>query len=50
MGDLNFLCSEYDGRADLAANETASWERDHSCYTRNVTVDGKYLGGGDLEF
>ena len=41
--DSNFLCSEYDGRADLAAIETVSWERDHSCSTWTVTVDGKYL-------
>ena len=41
--DSNFLCSEYDGRVDQAANETDSWERDHSYNTRNVTVDGKYL-------
>ena len=41
--DSNFLCLEYDGRADQAANETDSWEWDHSCNTGNVTVDGKYL-------
>ena len=43
MGDSNFLCSEYDGRADQAANETDSREWDHSCNTGNVVVDGKYL-------
>ena len=43
MGDSNFLCSEYDGRADQAANETDSREWDNSCNTRNVAVDGKYL-------
>ena len=42
--DSNFLCSEYDVRADQAANETDSWEWDHSCNTGIVTVDGKYLG------
>ena len=42
-GGLNFRCLEYDGRADLAANGANSWERDHSCNTRNVTADGKYL-------
>ena len=41
--DSNFLCSEYDDRADQAANETDSWEMDHSYNTRDVTVDGKYL-------
>ena len=41
--DSNFLCSEYDIRADQEANETNSWEWDHSCNTGNVTVDGKYL-------
>ena len=39
----NFLCSKYDGRVDQEANETDSWEWDHSCNTRNVTTDGKYL-------
>ena len=47
MGDSNFLCSEYDDRADQAANETDSWERDHSCNTEDVTADGKYLGEVD---
>ena len=42
--DSNFLFSEYDGREDQEANETDSWEWDHSCNTENVTVDGKYLG------
>ena len=42
-----FLCSEYDGRADQAANETDSSERDHSCNTEDVTADGKYLGEVD---
>ena len=41
--DSNFLCSEYDSRADQVANETNSWEWDHSCNTRNVTANGKYL-------
>ena len=45
--DSNFLCSEYDSREDQAANETDSWERDHSCNTRNVTANGKYLGEVD---
>ena len=43
MGDSNFLCSEYDNRADQETNETDSWEWDHSCNTGNVTADGKYL-------
>ena len=43
VGASKFLCSEYEGRADQAANETASREWDHSCNTGNVTVDGKYL-------
>ena len=43
----NFLCLEYDERDDLEANETDSWERDHSYNTRNVTADGKYLGEVD---
>ena len=47
MGDSKFLCSEYDGRVDQAANETDSWEWDHSCNTGNVTTDGKYLGEVD---
>ena len=33
-----------DGRADLAANETDSWETDHNYYAQSVTIDGKYLG------
>ena len=40
--DSNFLCSEYDGKVDQVANETDSWEWDHSCNTGNVTTDGKY--------
>ena len=43
MVDSNFLCSEYDGRADEAANETDLWEWNHGCNTENVTPDGKYL-------
>ena len=45
--DSNFLCSDYDGRVNQATNETNSWERDHSCNTRNVITDGKYLGEVD---
>ena len=45
--DSNFLFLEYDGRADQAANETDSWEWDHSCNTENVTANGKYLGEVD---
>ena len=45
--DSNFLCSEYDGKVNQAANEIDSWEWDHSCNTRNVTADGKYLGEVD---
>ena len=47
IGDSNLLCSEYDDRADQAANETDSWEWDHSCNTGSVTADGKYLGDVD---
>ena len=47
--DSNFLCSEYDGRADQAANENDSWEWDHSCNTGNVTANGKYLGEVDID-
>ena len=43
VGDSNFLYSKYNGRADQAVNETESREWDHSCNTRNVAVDGKYL-------
>ena len=43
MADSKFLCSEYDDRADQAANETDSWEWDHSCNTGDVVADGKYL-------
>ena len=41
--DSNFLCSEYDSRANQSANETDSWEWDHICNTGNVTTDGKSL-------
>ena len=41
MRDLNFVCSEYDDRVDLATNETGSWDRDHSLNTRKITVNGK---------
>ena len=47
MGDSNFLFSEYDDRADQAANEIDSWVWDHSYNTGNVTVDGKFLGEVD---
>ena len=47
MGDSNFLCLEYDNKADQVANETDSWERDHSCNTRNITTDRKCLGKAD---
>ena len=45
--DSNFLCLEYDGRADQEANKNDSWEWDHSCNTGNVTAGGKYLGEVD---
>ena len=45
--ESNFLCSKYDGRANLAANKTDLWERDHSCNIKDVTTDGKYLGEVD---
>ena len=44
--DSNFLCLEYEHREEQAANEADSWEWDHSCNTENVTIDGKYFGGG----
>ena len=47
MGDSNFLCLEYDGRADTVANETDSREWDHSCNTGSVTTNGKYMGEVD---
>ena len=40
MRESNFLCSKYDGRDDLATNETDSWEKDHSCETRKITAMG----------
>ena len=40
-GDSNFLCSEYDSRVYQVANETYSWEWDHSWNTGDVTADGK---------
>ena len=45
--DSKFLCLEYDGRENQAANEIDSWEWDHSCNNGNVTADGKYLGEVD---
>ena len=45
--DSKFLCSEYESRVDQATKETDSWERDHSCNTRNVSADGKSLGEVD---
>ena len=42
-----FLCSKYDDRVEQEANETDSWEMDHSYNTGNVTADGKYLGEVD---
>ena len=44
-GDSKFLCSEYDDRDDLEANETGSWEMDHSCKTRNITAMRNIEGG-----
>ena len=44
-GNSNFLCSEYDDRDDLAANETNSRERDHSCNTGKITATGNTEGG-----
>ena len=43
VGDSKFLCLEYDSREDQETNETDSREWDHSCNTKNVVVDGKYL-------
>ena len=42
IGDSNFLHSKYDGRDDLEANETDSWERDHSYNIGKITANGKY--------
>ena len=44
-GDLKFLCLEYDGRANLEANETDPWERDHSYNTGNINAMGNNEGG-----
>ena len=41
--DSKFLCSEYDGRANQEANETDSWEWDHSYNIENVTAYGRCL-------
>ena len=41
-GDSNFLFSEYDDMALLAANETNSWDRDHSYNNMTITANGKY--------
>ena len=43
VGYSNFLFLEYDGGAIQEANETDSWEWDHSCNSGNVTTYGKYL-------
>ena len=40
--DSNFPFSRYDDRYDLVANETDSWERDHSYNTGKITTNGKY--------
>ena len=45
MGDSKFLCSNYDDRVDLEANETNSWERDHRCKNRKINA-WRYIGGG----
>ena len=39
--DSKFLRLEYDGRADLEANEIDSRERDHSYNTGKITANGK---------
>ena len=43
-GDSKFLCSEYDGKADMEADDTDSSGGVHSCDTEEMTANGKYLG------
>ena len=45
MWDSNFLCSKYDDRADMEANETDSWEMDHSCNIEKMIAMGDTEGG-----
>ena len=40
MGDSKFLCSEYNGRVDLEANDVDSWGGDHSGGTGEMTAMG----------
>ena len=42
--DSNFLCSKYDDRDDLAANDSESLERDHSYETEEITTMGNTWG------
>ena len=44
MGDSKFLCSEYESRDDLAANDTDSWGGNHSCEIRKMTAMGDTWG------
>ena len=44
MRDSNFLCSEYDGKADLEKNDTNSWGGTHSCGAGEMTAMGDTRG------
>ena len=41
MGDSNFLCSEYNNKVDLAADDTKSWIGNHSCETMEMAARGE---------
>ena len=43
-GTQNSFVSEYNGRADLAANDTDSWGGSHSCRIREMTAMGDTRG------
>ena len=42
--DSNFLCSEYNGRADLATDDTNSWGWNHRYGTEEMTSMGDTYG------
>ena len=43
-GESNFLCSEYNNRDSLEADDTNSWGGNHSCGTREMTIMGDTWG------
>ena len=45
MGDSNFLCSYYDNRDDLEANDTDLWGRDHNFEAEEIIAMGNTEGG-----